>query len=363
MLKWLATFVLIWFIYQVRHVFPPIIVGAIIAYLLLPVVQQLKLKAKMPLGVATAVVFLSLLGALILLIWMIGPHLMRELKDLADPASQRQIIFGAVTQIGQGLHWQSDSNVITNNILKNLNESFGKPEEIMHIGGLLSHGALSVLVCVVSSIYFTLDSQAVGRFFLRYVPERRKGAVIELFEQMNKMLSNYVRGQIFLIVIMSVVAWLFLHFAINMKYALPVAILSGFLEIIPVLGPILATSTATLVGMSQFGPGVGLAIIVFYTVARWLEDYVVVPKVIGHAVELHPLAVIFAVLCGETLAGALGMLIAIPVAACVKLVLDFFYLGRLPLKEKIAVEVAQKVGEHLDPTAVGPDTTIDNENK
>lgn len=351
MLKWLATFILIWFIYQVRHVFPPIIVGGIIAYLLLPLVQQLHQKAKVPLGIATATVFLGLLSLLVLVVWMIGPHLMRELKDLTDPEQQRLIVFGAVTQVVDILHLQGDANVITQNIMHSLGVSLGTPEELMHIGGLLSHGFLSILVCVVSSIYFTLDSQSVGKFFLRYVPEHRKKAVIELFEQMNKMLSNYVRGQIILIIIMSIVAWLFLHFAIHMKYALPVAILSGFLEIIPVLGPILATTTATLVGMSQFDPSVGIAIIVFYTLARWLEDYVVVPKVIGHAVELHPLAVIFAVLCGETLAGALGMLIAIPVAACIKLVLDFFYLGKLPLKEKLAVEVATTVEAHTPPAA------------
>jgi predicted PurR-regulated permease PerM len=110
-----------------------------------------------------------------------------------------------------------------------------------------------------------------------------------------------------------------------MRYAVPIAILSGFLEIIPVLGPILATITATLVGFSINGTSAAISIIVFYTLARWAEDYVIIPKVIGHAVELHPLVVIFAVLCGETLAGVLGMLIAIPVAAALKVVLDFVY--------------------------------------
>ena len=59
--------------------------------------------------------------------------------------------------------------------------------------------------------------------------------------------------------------------------------------------------------------------------ARWAEDYIIVPRVMGHYVELHPLAVIFAVLCGEVTGGALGMLIAIPVAASIKVILDFCY--------------------------------------
>ena len=330
MIKWIATFVLLWFIYQVRHVFPPMIVGGIFAYLVLPIVQGLTARTRLPIGISTLLIYSLIFGSIVATFCFLGPSVARELKDLADPINQRHIVHSAITQLVDLLKLHVDIEVATNNAMMSIQHGFGKPEELVHLGGLLSHGALSLLVCVVSSIYFTLDSQAVGRFFLRYVPENRRSGVIELFGQMNVMLSKYVRGQIMLIVIMSTVAWLFLHFALHMKYALPVAILSGFLEIIPVLGPILATTTATLVGISQFGPQAALAIIVFYTLARWIEDYVVVPKIIGHAVELHPLAVIFAVLCGETLAGGLGMLIAIPVAACVKLILDFYYTGKLP---------------------------------
>ncbi len=330
MIKWIATFVILWFIYQVRHVFPPMIVGGIFAYLVLPVVQGMTQRTRVPIGLSTLIVYSLIFGSIVAALCFLGPSVARELKDLADPVNQQQIVHSAVSQLKDMLKLKVEVDVATANIMSSIQHGFGKPEELMHLGGLLSHGALSLLVCVVSSIYFTLDSQAVGRFFLRYVPENRRSGVIELFGQMNVMLSKYVRGQILLIVIMSTVAWLFLHFALHMKYALPVAIFSGFLEIIPVLGPILATTTATLVGISQFGPQAALAIIVFYTLARWIEDYVVVPKIIGHAVELHPLAVIFAVLCGETLAGGLGMLIAIPVAACIKLILDYYYTGKLP---------------------------------
>lgn len=370
MIKWIATFVLLWFIYQVRHVFPPMIVGGIFAYLVLPLVHGLSSKTKLPIGMSTFLMYSIILGSIVATLCFLGPSVARELKDLADPVNQTQIIHSAVTQLKDMLKLHIEVDVVTSNIMSSIQHGFGKPEELMHLGGLLSHGALSLLVCVVSSIYFTLDSQAVGRFFLRYVPESRRAGVIELFGQMNVMLSKYVRGQILLIVIMSTVAWLFLHFALHMKYALPVAIFSGFLEIIPVLGPILATTTATLVGISQFGPQAALAIIVFYTLARWIEDYVVVPKIIGHAVELHPLAVIFAVLCGETLAGGLGMLIAIPVAACIKLILDYYYTGKLPEDDHPPKERKKKHG-HEDlvhppeatPPAVPPSSLESSESR
>lgn len=331
MLKWLAIFLVLWFIYEVREVFPPIIVGGIFAYLLLPVVTQLSSKAKIPIGLATAIVYVVLTGVLVFAGWYFVPSAVREIAELAK--HQREIVENVITQFAQITHWDGDVSATAESIMNNLSETVGKPSEIAHLGKTVSHGALAVLVCVVSSIYFTLDSNSVGKFFLRYLPKERRGEAVVLATQMNKLLTKYVQGQLILIVLMSVVAWTFLYFGMDMiyhqhmKFALPVAILSGFLEIIPVLGPILAITTAVLVGMWQFGPECAPVIIIFYTIARWVEDYVVVPKVIGHAVELHPLAVIFAVLCGEKMAGALGMLIAIPVAACIKLFIDFFYFG------------------------------------
>jgi predicted PurR-regulated permease PerM len=330
MFRWIAMFILLWFIYQVRHVFPPIIVGGIVAYLVLPVVQALSQKARLPVGIATLLVYAMLASVIVAACCFIGPSIMKEVKELSSLEAQRELVHKAVEQISNVIKWQGDTDQISEQILSSAAATVSKPEQLKEVGESISHLLLSLLVCVVSSIYFTLDSQSVGRFFLRYVPENRRTGIIDLVGQMNRMLSKYVQGQILLILIMSSVAWVFLHFVVHMKYALPVAVFSGFLEIIPVLGPIIATSTATLVGIAQFGPQGAMAIVIFYVVARWIEDYVVVPKIIGHAVELHPLAVIFAVLCGETLAGGLGMLIAIPVAACIKLVLDYYYTGQLP---------------------------------
>jgi predicted PurR-regulated permease PerM len=326
MIKWLATFILLWFVYEVRHVFPPIIVGAIIAYLLLPLVQKLSQEAKISIRVATLIVYSVGAAVLALIIAAIGPSIIREIADLAN--NQKEIIHSVVGNIANSTHWSGDVDDASEQVLSSITESV-KPTEIAHLGGLVSHGALSVLVCIVSSIYFTVDAAAVGGFFLRYLPVGRREEAVILAGQMNRLLSRYVQGQLILIMLMSSVAWVYLQLVLQMKYALPVAVLSGFLEIIPVLGPILAIATATLVGVWQFGIGAKMiSIIIFYWLARIIEDYIVVPKIIGHAVELHPLAVIFAVLCGEHMAGALGMLIAIPVAACIKLFIDFFYFGR-----------------------------------
>src|SRR5207249_2834223 len=99
-------------------------------------------------------------------------------------------------------------------------------------------------------------------------------------------------------------------------------IATGLLEIVPLAGPALAATIAAIVAFSQGGGQFALTIIVFYTVARHLEDYLVVPNVVGRAVHLHPVVSIFAVLAGGAVAGILGTILAVPAAAALVVIWD-----------------------------------------
>lgn len=323
MLKWLAIFGLLWFLYLVREVYPPFIVGGILAYLLLPLVRFVSNTFRLPKQVAVAGIYISFLATIILLSRLFGGLLIEQAATLFE--DRHAIVTNLLHQLSASFNWQVDVQTVSSDIVQSLEGYLGKPEEIMHLGELLSKSLLQVLVCVVSSIYLILDSEGVGRFLLRFVPEERRDAVVQLSSQINVMVAKYIRTQLFLIVLMSTVAYIILHFAFQIKYALLIAIFSGVLEIIPILGPLMAITMAVIVGVAQKGVQVGVLIAFCYWIARLTEDYVVIPKFVGHVIELHPLAIIFAVICGEVIAGALGMLIAIPVAAAVKLILDFAY--------------------------------------
>ena len=323
MLKWLLFLLFLWFLYYVREIFPPFIMGGIIAYLLLPLVNKLSGWAKIDHRWAVAIIYLLLVGVIVLLFYLFGARALDQFSTLV--AQRREIVTNLLSQMSTAFNWQMDVEQSTNEILSSIEQNFGTPGEIAHLGGLVSKGMLATLVTIVSSIYLIVDSKRVGEFFLRFLSPQKRKMAIELSSQMNAILSKYLKGQAILILLMFAVAYFILHFIFHLKYALLIAIVSGFLEIIPVLGPILATTIATFVGIAQNGVDSALFIILCYTGARWAEDYIIIPRVMGHYVELHPLAVIFAVLCGEVVAGALGMLIAIPVAASIKVILDFCY--------------------------------------
>src|SRR6202022_3843550 len=118
------------------------------------------------------------------------------------------------SQLGLGL----DVDKTTSDVLASV-ESAGRPEEIVHFGGLISKSLLAIFGCTVSSIYLILDSARVGNFFLRFVPPDRRVTVLSISNQMNVMLSKYVSGQLILILIMSCVSFGILTL-FHVRYAL-----------------------------------------------------------------------------------------------------------------------------------------------
>jgi predicted PurR-regulated permease PerM len=121
---------------------------------------------------------------------------------------------------------------------------------------------------------------------------------------------------------MAGVTWVALAFGFHLKYALPIALLTGVLEVIPYVGPVVAAAIAASVAISQGGGQMAIGIVVFYTIARQVEDQIVMPQIVGRAVHLHPVATLFAVVCGGAVAGVLGMVLAVPTAAALAVILE-----------------------------------------
>ena len=143
--------------------------------------------------------------------------------------------------------------------------------------------------------------------------------------RIHHVLGRWLRGTAFLIVLVAVVVYVILGPILHVPYALALGILTGILEIIPLVGPIIAAAIAAVVAFTAGGSGLAITVVVVYLVLRQVEDQVVSPIVIGRAVHLHPVVTIFAVLVGISAWGALGGLLAVPVAAAVNVTLRELY--------------------------------------
>jgi len=134
---------------------------------------------------------------------------------------------------------------------------------------------------------------------------------------------------------------------LDVNYALSLAIATGFLELIPLIGPWSAGTLAVMIALFQdttpydwSHPTLGLAVGLTYFALRQLEDTFVIPLVIGRIVHLHPLLVIFVLVMGTSLGGILGLILAVPIAAVLKIVIGFFY-GKLMARETRHIEVVR----------------------
>ncbi|WP_410667966.1 AI-2E family transporter [Amycolatopsis sp. cmx-4-68] len=225
--------------------------------------------------------------------------------------------------------------------LGQLNDRFGLQQ---HLQQLLSGGsgvldtALSagkavlgtlgdLLIVIVLTIYFLADLPRIRRGFYRLVPHSRRPRVILIGDEIFAKVGGYVLGNALISLIAGTVTygWLLIF---GVPYALLLAILVAFLDLIPVLGTAIAGITVSLVALTVSWP-VALATAGFFLVYRLLEDYLLVPRIIGKVVKVPALVTVVAVLLGGVLLGVVGALVAIPIAAAVLLILREVTFPRL----------------------------------
>lgn len=188
-----------------------------------------------------------------------------------------------------------------------------------------------LLVYLVVTFYLLLQADRITEQIYGLIPLPQRDEIRELGRSIDRVLGAYIRSQLLLIMIMAVLTYIPLSI-LGVQYALVLAIATGFLEIIPFVGPWSAATTAMLVAVFQttntFGwPGWVLALVVgaIYTTLRQAEDHLIIPNVVGRIVKLHPIIVIFAILAGAAIGGALGLLMAVPLAATIKIILTYLY--------------------------------------
>jgi predicted PurR-regulated permease PerM len=332
--RWILLLVVLLFLWIVRGILAPFVVAAIFAFALTPVIDRIEARWRIRRAALVGSLYVVTIGATALVIVLLWPTFVRETRGLVlnlpeivertfvqVTGSDRIEILGSVV----------DGRTLAEQIQAALRESLGTPRDVLHAAELALGGVLTLFVFLVSFFYMLMDGRRIGEYILRFIPAERRPEVREVVGRIYVIFGRYLRGQIFLVILMSIVTWIVLTFIFHLRFALPIAIATGFLELIPYVGPVVAGTIATGTGLSQHGGGTAIGIAIAYFALRQIEDQLVIPNVVGRAVHLHPVAVIFAVLAGERIAGILGMLLAIPAAAAISIILEYWVL-RSPKK-------------------------------
>jgi predicted PurR-regulated permease PerM len=327
---WLIFAAVLLFLYEARGVIGPFVIAGMIAYIFTGGITFVQERLGWPRVLVAALHYLLVLAALGGVIYFGAHTLVRQVVELNHQGPNlvesglRQFLGnGAIDVLGQPY----DAHTLAQRLDEAIREAQSHPGDALHVGELIVSRLLDALLVVFVSFYLIVDGHKLGAYLLKFVPADSRPVAGLMAGRIHTVLGAYLRGQLLLIIIMSTVTWVALHFLFNLRYALPIALASGVLEIMPLLGPIIAATIAAAVALAQPGGGPGLAvgILILYFILRQAEDQLVIPFVVGRAVELHPIATIFAVLAGGAVAGILGVLLAVPVAAAIKIILDYLY--------------------------------------
>jgi predicted PurR-regulated permease PerM len=353
------------FIWRAGDIVEPFLWAMILSYILLPLVGALQRRSALPRTAAAFVVFLALLAIIFGGGRFLIPRLIDNTKDLQTNwpiliANAQVTIADTLTALGLG-------DLAATVIAPNLQDLDRQIVAMLQRNALpvvvgAGHFLLQFLIFLIATFLTLRDAPRFLTFIQRNLPREHRSELLQVLRDTNVMLGRYIRGQLILVLLMSTITTIALTI-LGVPYSVLLGVMTGVLETIPFVGPITAGAIACLVALGHPNPfgwsqiAYVTVVALMYTVLRHAEDYLVIPTVIGRAVRLHPALVIFALLSGGAVFGLLGIVLAVPVAATMRLVL-IYIRAKLqdedpfaPLTEDLAA-THDTAPEHPDPAAV-----------
>jgi predicted PurR-regulated permease PerM len=318
-------------LWRAGDIVQPFLWATILSYILLPVVGAIERRFTLPRTAAALIVFVGLLAVIFGGVRLIVPRLVDNGRDLGNnwPAlvgNAEQTVSDTLDNLGLG---DLNDAVVGPNLqdLERQLAGMASRNALPFVVGA-GHFLLDFLIFLITTFLLLRDAPKLLSFVRRNLPRGHRTDLLRVLGETNVMLGRYIRGQLILVTLMSSVTTIGLTI-LGVPYSVLLGITTGVLETIPFVGPITAGAIACLVALGHPNPfgwsqlAYVAVVAVMYTILRHAEDYLVIPTVIGRAVRLHPAIVIFALLSGGTAFGLLGIVLAVPVAATLRLVLIY----------------------------------------
>lgn len=311
-----------WFLYIIRDIIVILVAAIVIASAIEPVANRLQ-RYRIPRALSVILVYLLFLGIIGLAFTLILPSLTSQVAQLSQTLPQVKgtietwvgtIPFlpheealdqlqGSLTQVSSGL------STVSLNIFQQTRTVFS--------------GVVSVFFVFVIALYLVVEENALNKLARIVVPAEHYRYVVHAIDRMQAQIGRWVMGQLSLGIIVCVIVTIGL-WLLGVKTPLAFGILSGVLEIIPVLGPVVAAIPGVIVGFSQ-STLLGLGLILFYVAVQQIENNVLVPNVMRKVTGLNPIATLIAVLLAARLFGVVGVMLAVPVATMVGVFASDFF--------------------------------------
>jgi len=315
-----------------KAVLAPFVIALIISYVLNPIVRLLN-ERKVPRTAAVLLIYAVFITSVVVVVMNLTPMFVKQLGELNEHMPE-------LTVRAQGLFdGLNENRLVPESVRNGINNALLKAEDALStfISNLVNGIGSTINTLMVAFIvpflafYILKDYQLIEKTVLATVPRTHRRNAIKLVIDIDTALGNYIRGQFLVCLLVGLFAYLG-YWLIGMPYALLLASIVAVFNIIPYLGPFFGAAPAIIMASTVSLKMVLLVVLVNFIV-QILEGNVISPQVVGRTLHLHPLLIIFALLVGGKLAGIIGLILAVPVFAVLKVIVQhifIYYVQRKP---------------------------------
>ncbi|MDQ3953801.1 MAG: AI-2E family transporter [Actinomycetota bacterium] len=372
----IAVAIGLWLLYEIRVIFPPLVLALLIIYLLNPIVTRLE-ERRVRRAVGAVLSYVVVLGGLTFLGMALAPFVSDQVtnfsqnlpelrEDLVDTINdfavgiddrfgieldteQISCLLGTEGTSVAGEFSTAECDEVTREFRERISHHAGR---ITEIGFSVLEGLLVFILAPLLALYILIDLPQLQRDALNLVPESHRAEFADLGSKIGRAVGGFFRGQLFVALVVGIMSsvgfWI-----IGLPFWLVIGAIAGFTNLIPLVGPFIGGGLGLIVGTVTEGAALGVGAAVVALVVQQIDNHVISPNVMKRTVQLHPATVMLSLLAGATIAGFWGILLAVPAVAVVKLLLAHFWTTRV-LGDEVS-PYARVGGTQEAPSVVPPE--------
>ncbi len=326
-LIWQGTPTFVYVVSRLGSVCATLILAGVLAYVVTPICNTMGrvtplCATRAGRMVSTLTVFILLSAVLALMTVVIGEPLVSQVSGLN--ASVVEWLKEAPKNIEALM--QSYAMAVPEEVAAVINERVtGIASSVLDTAGNIAVGAVwhvwsivEAFLVPVLAFYFITDSERLRSGTLAILPRKHRERGSKLMDEMNLTLHSYIRGQIILCLLAAVIT-AFALWMLDVPVFLTLALIAGISRAIPVIGPIIGGAVIVAITWIQVDFRAAAIAAIIFSIMQFLESKIVMPKVLGHHADLHPVIIIVALLAGGEFFGILGMFVAVPIVAVLRI--------------------------------------------
>ncbi|MBB6735081.1 AI-2E family transporter [Cohnella zeiphila] len=308
----------------VRAVSAPFFVAMIIAYMLNPVVSLLH-NRKVPRTAAVLLIYAVFICSCVVIFVNVTPMFVGQVRELNEHVPELTIKAQSMMD-----HF-NNNDMLPESVRNGINRAISGLEKqvseriaafMNNIGAVVNVVFLAMIVPFLA-FYILKDMDVIERAAFKYVPRSKRQGTVRMLKEIDEALGSYIRGQLIVSLCVGVAAYIG-YLIIGMPYPLLMAAFVALFDIIPYLGPFFGALPA-LIMATTISWKMALLVVIVNTLCQTLESNVISPQVVGKSMRMHPLTIIFVLLIGGELAGVIGMILAVPFYAALKVVAQHLF--------------------------------------